>query len=276
MAAPERLIPPTAWLKVVVAFGLAALVATWLPGADGEGRTPPLADLVTAGALIAALTTGAIFLVLRFDLGLPLLAVLFAVGFNLLIVLVKFVWGPAGLYEVNIEVGRNLSSDLGDPFMAAFGATLVLALYLAAYFVVYRFTKSRLERNLGVAKEPRYVGAKWILLPILGIVFLMATGGGLVILLIPLFFGAGGIEYVQFVFSSAYALAIAVALVGATSLAALAFGEVSARARLIGDVSLLIAFFWVGLAFLVVYHVVWVIYIVALTALWPLRVVVPK
>jgi hypothetical protein len=37
-----------------------------------------------------------------------------------------------------------------------------------------------------------------------------------------------------------------------------------------------VAFFWVGLAFLAIYHVVWVIYIVALTALWPLRVVVPK
>jgi hypothetical protein len=275
VAASERLIPATAWLKVVVAFGLAALVATWLPGASGEGTTPPLADLVTAGALIAALTTGALFLTLHFDLGLPLLAVLFAVGFNLLIVLVKFVLGPAGLYEVNLEVGRDLSSQLGDPYEATFAMLLVLALYLAVYLAVYRFTKRRLEGQIGRASA----GSKWsswLLLPVLVVVFLMATGGGLVVLAIPLFFASGGLEYIQFVFSSAFSLVVAFALIGATSLAALAFNAVGERARLIGDVGILMAFFWVGLAFLVVYHVVWVIYIVALTALWPLRVVVPK
>jgi hypothetical protein len=276
VAAPERLIPLTAWLKVAVAFGLAALVATWLPGASGDGATPPLADLVVSGALIAALTTGALFVVLRFDLGLPAAAVFYAVAFNLLIVLVKFVWGPAGLYQVNVDLERNLSSQLGDPALAAFAAGFVLALYVAVYLIVYRFTKSRLERQLGMPPPGRRVSAAWLLLPILFVVFAITTGGGLIVLLIPLLFGAGGIEYMQFVFSSGYSLAIALALVGATSLAALAFKEVGERARLIGDVGVLVAFFWVGLAFLVIYHVVWAIYIVALTALWPLRVVVPK
>ena len=275
MAAPERLIPATAWLKVVVAFGLAALVATWLPSASDVGSAPPTAELVVWGALIGAFTLGALFLVLRFDLGLPATAVLCAVGFNALIVLVKFVWGPSGLYQVNIELGRNLSAELGDPYMATFGAMIVLALYLAAYMAVYRFTKRRLERQLGTAREGSF-GASWILLPVIVIAFLMATGGGLVVLFIPLFFGAGGIEYIQFVFSSGFALLVALALAGATGLAALAFNSVAERARVIGDVGLLVAFFWVGLAFLVIYHVVWVIYIVALTALWPLRVVVPK
>ncbi len=96
------------------------------------------------------------------------------------------------------------------------------------------------------------------------------------VLAIPLFFAAGGIEYVQFVFSSGFSLAVSFALIGATTLAALAFHEVGERARIVGDVGVLVAFFWVGLAFLALYHVVWVIYIVALTALWPLRVVVPK
>jgi hypothetical protein len=275
VAAPERLIPATAWLKVVVAFGLAALVATWLPSASDVGSAPPTAELVVWGALIGAFTLGALFLVLRFDLGLPATAVLCAVGFNALIVLVKFVWGPSGLYQVNIELGRNLSAELGDPYMATFGAMIVLALYLAAYMAVYRFTKRRLERQLGTAREGSF-GASWILLPVIVIAFLMATGGGLVVLFIPLFFGAGGIEYIQFVFSSGFALLVALALAGATGLAALAFNSVAERARVIGDVGLLVAFFWVGLAFLVIYHVVWVIYIVALTALWPLRVVVPK
>lgn len=274
MAAPERLIPATAWLKVVVAFGLSALVATWLPGASGLGRTPPTAELVVSASLIAALTLAALFLVLYFDLGLPVTAVLCAVAFNALIVVVKFVWGPAGLYEVNIEVGRDLSSELGDPYQASISAVIVFALYVAVYIAIYRFTKRRLERQMVVSQE-RSMGGGWLLMVVVVVVFFMATGGGLFVLALPLFFG-GGIEYIQFAFASAYSLVIAFALVGATSLAALAFHDVSERARVMGDAGLLVAFFWVGLAFLVIYHVVWVIYIVALTALWPLRVVVPK
>lgn len=275
MAAPERLIPATAWLKVVVAFGLAALVATWLPSASGFGSTPPTGELVVSASLIAALTTAALVMVLRFDLGLPATAVLYTVGFNVLIVIVKFVWGPAGLYEVNIEVGRDLSSELGDPYQASIAAFIVFALYIAVYFAIYRFTKRRLERQMDTSTT-RPVGGSWLLMLVVIAVFFMATGGGLVVLALPLFFGAGGIEYIQFVFSSAFSLAIAFALVAATSLAALAFHDVGERARVVGDAGLLVAFFWVGLAFLVVYHVVWVIYVVALTALWPLRVVVPK
>ena len=275
MAASERLIPGTAWLKVVVAFGLSALVATWLPTASGVGRTPPTVELVVSASLIAALTLGALFIVLYFDLGLPATAVLCAVAFNALIVVVKFVWGPAGLYEVNIEVGRDLSSDLGDPLEAAFGASVVFALYVAVYVVIYKIVKRRLERQIGVVKE-RSASGGWLLAVFVIVIFFMATGGGLVVLALPLLFGGGGIEYIQFAFSSAYSLLIALALVSATSLAAVAFHDVSERARVIGDVGMLVAFFWLGLAFLVIYHVVWVIYIVALTALWPLRVVVPK
>jgi hypothetical protein len=269
VAASERSVPLTAWLKVAVAFGLAALVAHWLPGASGEGATPPLSFLVTAGALIGALTTGALFLVLRLDLGLPATTVLYAVAFNALIVLVKFVWGPAGLYEVN--QGVDLSSELGEPAEAIFGAGLVFVLYFAAYYAVYRFTKRRLLE----AREPLQV-AGWVLLPLLVVGYLAASGAALAVLAVPLFFASGGIEYVQFVFSSSFSLAVGLALAAATGLAALAFRDVAAQSRLVGDVGLLVSFFWVGLAFLAVYHAVWVVYVIALTVLWPLRVVVPK
>jgi hypothetical protein len=273
VAAPERLIPLTAWLKVAIAFGLSALVATWLPGASGLGSTPPVAELVVSASLIAALTLAALVLVLQFDLGLPAVAVLYTAAFNLLIILVKFVWGPAGLYEVNIDLGHDLSSELGDSTEATIAAILVFVLYVTVYVAVYKFAKRRLQKQLG---QERTGASPWWLVSVIAVVFLMATGGGLVVLAIPLFFAAGGIEYVQFVFSSGFSLAVSFALVGATTLAALAFNEVSERARVVGDVGILVAFFWVGLAFLAIYHVVWVIYIVALTALWPLRVVVPK
>jgi hypothetical protein len=59
-------------------------------------------------------------------------------------------------------------------------------------------------------------------------------------------------------------------------LAALAFKGTADRAEAVGDAALLVSFFWIGLAFLALYHVLWVVYILALTVAWPLRVVVPK
>lgn len=270
---PQRLPSDATWLKIGAAFALALAVAYWLPGAAEGGNEPPVSRLVVAGALIGALTTGVLFVALRYDLALPLTAALYAVAYNGLVVAVKFVFGPAGLYEVNQTV--DLSSDLSDPTMAFLGGGFVLALYVAVYYVLYRFTRRRLEREReGVGR--RNLSRAWLVLPLLGAAYLFGAGGALVILAIPLLFAGGGIEYVQFVFSSSYGLAVGLALAGATGLAALAFRDVGERARLAGDIGILVAFFWVGLAFLVLYQVLWVVYVLVLTSLWPLRVVVPK
>jgi hypothetical protein len=260
-------------LKIAVAFALAAVVAYWLPRAAEGGLEPPLSRLVVAGALIGALTTGILFIALRYDLAMPVTVGLYAVAYNALIVSVKFVFGPAGLYEVNRT--HDLSSDLSDPTMAVIGGGLVLVLYVAVYYVLYRFTRRRLER--GEEGESRSgVSRTWIVLPVMVAGYLFAAGGALVVLAIPLLLASGGIEYIQFVFSSTYGLAVGLALAGATGLAALAFRDVGKRARLAGDLGILVAFFWLGLAFLVLYQALWVVYILVLTSLWPLRVVVPK
>jgi hypothetical protein len=36
------------------------------------------------------------------------------------------------------------------------------------------------------------------------------------------------------------------------------------------------SFFWIGLYFLALYHVLWVVYVLVLTSTWPLKVVTPK
>lgn len=60
------------------------------------------------------------------------------------------------------------------------------------------------------------------------------------------------------------------ALAGAT------LGSTAERAQLVGEVALLVSVFWVGLAFLALYHALWVIYVLVLTSIWPLRVITPK
>jgi hypothetical protein len=102
---------------------------------------------------------------------------------------------------------------------------------------------------------------------------LSGAGGALVLVLIPV---VAGINYLDFVFSSGLSVLVALALAGATGLAALAFDASSERARVVGDASLYMSFFWVGLYFLALYHVLWVVYVLVLTSIWPLKVVTPK
>ena len=82
--------------------------------------------------------------------------------------------------------------------------------------------------------------------------------------------------YVTIILSSGVALVMALALAGAIALAALAFDSATKEAEAVGDAAVVTSLFWVGLAFLAVYHVLWVVYILALTTVWPLKVVSSK
>jgi hypothetical protein len=121
---------------------------------------------------------------------------------------------------------------------------------------------------------PRFVGARSLAVGVLVLTLLLvASGGSLLLVLLPL---AGGLEYLDFVFSSGLSLVIGVLLACATAFAALAFSSAADRARVIGDASVFMSFFWVGLYFLALYHVLWVVYVLVLTSIWPLKVVTPK
>lgn len=82
------------WLKLLLASGGAALVAALVPRATEDGSIPPVSTLLLTGSLIALITTGALYAGLRLDLRLPTRVAIYAVGYNVLIVLVKFVLAP--------------------------------------------------------------------------------------------------------------------------------------------------------------------------------------
>jgi hypothetical protein len=258
------------WLKILLGFGLATLVAQYLPRGDGSAA-PPVAQLLQVAALVTLFTTGALYLVLRQNLGLPTAVALLAVAYNALIVLVKFVLGPYGLYEVNESVNLTGLFNVTDPVGAAWTAAVVFALYLVGYYLVYRVARRRLASASDDERRRR------ILVPFLTGVYAL-VGAGIALALFVIVGGpVGGIdEYVSFVVSSSVSLLVGVALAGAGALAALAFRGTAERAEILGNAALVTSFFWIGLAFLALYHALWVVYILVLTAAWPLRVVVPK
>ncbi|MBA2476803.1 MAG: hypothetical protein H0V40_12720 [Actinobacteria bacterium] len=260
-------------LKLLVAFGLASLVAVLVPQGGGGEAAPPVGTLLLAAVLIGAVTVGALLWGVRSDLGLPAKVAVYAAGYNALIVLVKFVLAPDGFYEVNQEISLTGLLTLGDTEGAVLTALLVFALYLIAYVVIYRLYRRRLPgRSVDAARVRRGI------LAVLGGALLLSAVGGSVLtfLVVPILISGSALEYLQFVFTSSASVLIALALAGAVSLAALAFRSVAERAALVGDAAVLVSFFWLGLYFLALYHALWVVYVLILTSIWPLRAVVPK
>jgi hypothetical protein len=255
----------SAWGKIGAAFGVAALAAAFVPRAgDGDGEVPGMATLLVTGALVGLLTTAALFVVLRRDLGLPAAVALLAVGYNALVVLVKFVLGPEAIYEAS-EEGR-LEAFVADPGDAAAALVIAGGLFLAyavVLLVIYRLARRRIERR------PVRV-RRVVVIAVVTAALLFATGG------LPLLLLFGGAEYAGFVFSSGVSLLVALLLGASIWLAASTFRGAADHAKLVGDAAVIVSVFWIGLAFLALYHALWVVYILVLTTLWPLKVITPK
>jgi hypothetical protein len=82
----------------------------------------------------------------------------------------------------------------------------------------------------------------------------------------------GFLEYSSSVFLvSAFGLLIAIALVGAIILCSFAFKEAADQSLMLRNVSVLGTFAWIGLAFIAAYHILWLVFLLTVVSLWPLR-----
>lgn len=153
----------------------------------------------------------------------------------------------------------------------------MFALYALVLWLLFLVTRRRLRRRLGVRRErrglPERVGRWW---PALLLLVPVIVGGAAIPVIAGLVLVSSGFEYVGFVLSSAVSLVVAVSLAGALLLAGRAFSAAEKRAVALGDAAVLTSLFWVCLAFLALYQVLWVVFVLALTSVWPLKVVTPK
>jgi hypothetical protein len=225
--------------------------------------------LLTTAVLVSFVCAVALFWGIRSDLGLPTTVALYAVAFNIIVIVIKLTLGLHGYYDTN--QAKDVETPLNSGLLAVFAAILIFVLYAGVYYGLYRLFGGRLERMRD--QLPRRSARGWAVAAVVGFLLLIGSGGAILLFLLPLF---GGLEYLGFVFSSAVGTLVAIALTGATGLAAVAFASASDRARIVGDAALFASFFWFGLYFLALYHVLWVVYILALTSIWPLKVVTAK
>ena len=262
-------------LKLVVAGLLSLAVVAIVPRTvSSSGEVPPVGMLLTTATIVAAICGVLLFWGLRSDVGLPATAAVYAVVFNVLVIGVKLVLGPRGYYEVNQVKDLDSTFAINESVMAFGAAAFVFALYAAAYLVLYRYFRKKVEHLSPEDRVAlRFSRRKVVVAVIVLTVLIIASGGALLLLAFPL---VAGLDYLDFVFSSSLSLLIAIMLACTTAFAAMTFNSAAERARLVGDASVFISFFWVGLYFLALYHVLWVVYVLVLTAIWPLKVVTPK
>ena len=83
-------------------------------------------------------------------------------------------------------------------------------------------------------------------------------------------------QYLDFATTGLEASGIALALFVAAGLVAVAFRGTAVRSKALGQASMYLTVLWVAIAFLLVFQVLWIVFLLAVVAIWPFRSVTPK
>jgi len=245
------------WLGVSGLVDVIALVAIIGLARDHEGSVPPTAAFAAAGIVVAAVSVVAVGIAARAT-GAPMRAAITLAGGMACVALVKFTFGPLGLFQVNQH--RELESTVTAPGDVVIVIGIgVLALYWAAILLLAALFRARAG-----ADEPKS--------PAIAVGAFLGVGGLIVggALTLP------NVQYVSFVFASASGAVVAILLFVAAVLVGSAFRSTSTQARVTGNASMYVSLFWLALAFILLFQVLWIVYLLALVAIWPLRTVTPK
>ena len=249
-------------LALGAAFGFPTIDRALNPGA----ATPGVISFLGVGLAVLAVTAALLFAGLRRVLPRSGVFLGATFGYNALLVAVKFGLGPLALYAQSEHSGLWVLSTSQGGFFALIAfpalAAVTALLYGLAFFLLYLYFRSRLRRKLGinVRIEQGFVA-------LLITMFVIGATAGLT--------GIGLLGFLEY-FMSFFAVpllivVLALALVGALMLCIAAFSEVTAQAEVMRNVTLLSTFAWVGLAFIAAYHILWLVFILTLVALFPLK-----
>ncbi len=140
------------WVTTAAALIGGLLTVLFVPGvldsrSGGRPAGPDAFTLLSVGLLLTAFTAAALYLDTRSTLNLPRKVLAYVLAYNGLIVIVKFSLAPRGLYEVNREVAWESLFSLGKTELVLLAAVMVLLLYLAVYWLIYRYYRHRLKQG---------------------------------------------------------------------------------------------------------------------------------
>jgi hypothetical protein len=262
----------------LVLFGLAgSAVMVAVPGRFAGPMRPEFTVFLVTGVAAIVLTAGFFGYIYRLGMGFGRTVLVLAAGYNALIAAVKLGLAPAALYQANRE--QAFDAALGDPndlwFYLGVGSG-VLLLYLLVFGVMYSVFRRRFRRRSLPSEPPPEQRGRWSNRTIVvGVVVLVAFAASFLWIMPVVYVGLPTFSYLLYIFTT-FGAAIALALVLAAVLAYKAFDEVEKRAVRLGDATLLASFFWLGLALIVLYHIMWVVFLLTLVSIWPFQTYTPK
>jgi hypothetical protein len=255
--------------------GSAAMVA--VPGLFAGSVQPEFTVFLVAGVAAIVLTAGFFGYIYRLGMGFGRTVLVLAAGYNALIAAVKLGLAPAALYQANRE--QAFDAAFGDPnelwFYLGVGSGILL-LYLLIFRMMYSVFRRRFRRRSLPSEPPPEQRGRWSNRTIVvGVVVLVAIAASFLWIMPVVYVGLPTFSYLFYIFTT-FGAAIALALVLAAVLAYKAFDEVEKRAVRLGDATLLAGFFWLGLALILLYHVMWIVFFLTLVSIWPFRTYTPK
>jgi hypothetical protein len=259
---PAQSVPRRPWL-ILVASGLASLVALLVLISLAKGDptdVPPTWLFAASGIVVAGVGGSAVWLASMQSRLVPRSAIALGAAFAC-IGIVKFALAPLGFFKETR--GRTIEMFFSQQGMIVTAGLVVLALYVVAIRVIRQVARSR----LGDGPRMRLWALGGVLLGLVAIgyavpiAFLLAEG--------PYF-------YLNFVFTSVVGGGLTIGLMAAIGLVAGAFLTAEDRAQVLAQASMLATAGWIAIAFVVLLHALWVVFMLTLVAVWPLRTVTPK
>lgn len=226
---------------------------------DPNGEVPPTSTFAAAAIAMSVIALVTVALAAH-AAGTTWRAAIALGGGFAAIAIAKFGMGPTALYQGNrVEVIQNPGGATSG-WMVVLIAVAVAALYLAAIWllaVVFR-----------PAQPPDGPSAK-------AVIGLAAFAVGATIVT-SIFVASAASQYIGFATTGLEASGIALALFVAAGLVAIAFRSTAVRSRALGKASMYVTVLWVAIAFLLVFQVLWIVFLLAIVAIWPFRSVTPK
>ena len=246
------------WIATAAGVGAIGLLVV-VRVQDRSGHVPSTSMFAAAGIVMSLIALVTVALAAR-QAGAPLRAAIALGGAFAAIALAKFAMGPTALFQGNREAPIQNVGGLTSGGMVVVIAVVIGALYLAAIWLL-----AVLMRPTPPPDGPSMTMVVWLILfvvaAVIGTSIFVTTAAG---------------QYLTFATTGLEAGGIALALFVAAGLVALAFRETSVRARKLGTVSMYLTVAWVAVAFLLVFQVLWVVFLLAVVAIWPFRSVTPK
>jgi hypothetical protein len=268
-------------LCVFFASLVAVVFFPWLDSTLQPNSTSPgLVTVLGTGVSLSLFTVALLWYGLNYHLNFPTFFLLAVFAYNVLIVLIKFSLAPIAIYDGNTIKPYVKNFLAGDPNNPTFWLFVTVCVFLIYALVFYLMTKVFAYKS-ALLPTQQAPGFSWkrvfLVLSITILIAFIILTGSIGILFLPLLaVGLPTINYITVFSPSILAVLIAIGLTAGLGLVVVAFQSAQAQAKLLQNAAIVSSFFWVAMAFLAVYHFLWVVYIIILVSLWPLRVVSPS